>query len=382
LTTVLVHGRAADPRPALPGDTLPSLERLRRHPTLPGGREMMRARHYLSVLSLVCLAAAACGGGTSAPALVELHGAGASFPAPLYDRWFKAFVASHPGVRVDYQSVGSGAGVTQFTNKTVEFGASDSAMTDEEIAKVDKGVQLVPMTAGSVVLAYNLPELTSPLRLSRAAYAGIFLGKITKWNDPAIAAANPGTKLPATNITVVHRADSSGTTFVFTQHLTEINTDWKTGPGTSKSPNWPVGIGSKGNEGVTSSLQQTPGAIGYVEYGYAKQSNLSTAALENKAGAYVTASTASGQAALAGNELPENLRLFLPDPDGRDAYPIVTYTWLLAYRSYDTPDVANALKDVIRYCLDEGQKISEEMGYIPLPPSVVAADLKALDNIK
>jgi phosphate transport system substrate-binding protein len=189
-------------------------------------------------------------------------------------------------------------------------------------------------------------------------------------------------KLPATNITVVHRADASGTTFVFTQHLTEISADWKAGPGKGTSPNWPVGIGSKGNEGVTSSLQQTPGAIGYVEYGYAKQSGLTTAALENKTGAYVTASTASGQAALAGNELPENLRLFMPDPDGQDAYPIVTYTWLLAYRSYDTPDVANALKDVIRYCLDEGQKISEEMGYIPLPPSVVAADLKALDNIK
>ncbi len=344
---------------------------------------MMRARHYISVLSLVCLAAAACGGGgTSAPALVELHGAGASFPYPLYDRWFKAFVTAHPGVRVDYQSVGSGAGVTQFTNKTVEFGASDAAMTDEEISKVEKGVQLIPMTAGSIVLAYNLPELTAPLRLSRAAYAGIFLGKIKKWNDPAIAAANPGAKLPATNITVVHRADSSGTTFVFTQHLTEINADWKAGPGTSKSPNWPVGIGSKGNEGVTSSIQQTPGALGYVEYGYAKQSNLTSAMLENKAGAYVAATTASGQAALAGAQLPENLRLFLPDPDGQEAYPIVTYTWLLAYRSYDKPEVANALKDVIRYCLDEGQKVSEEMGYIPLPPSVVAADLKALDNIK
>jgi phosphate transport system substrate-binding protein len=343
---------------------------------------MMRARHYISVLSLVCLAAAACGGGTSAPALVELHGAGASFPYPLYDRWFKSFVASHPGVRVDYQSVGSGAGITQFTNKTVEFGASDAAMTDEEISKVEKGVQLLPMTAGSIVLAYNLPELTAPLRLSRAAYAGIFLGKITKWNDPAIVAANPGAKLPATNITVVHRADSSGTTFVFTQHLTAISADWKAGPGTSKSPNWPVGIGSKGNEGVTSSIQQTPGALGYMEYGYAKQSNLTAAVIENKAGAYVTATTASGQAALAGSQLPENLRLFLPDPDGQDAYPIVTYTWLLAYRSYDKPEVATALKDVIRYCLDEGQKVSEEMGYIPLPASVVSADLKALDNIK
>jgi phosphate transport system substrate-binding protein len=346
---------------------------------------MSRTR-ILAVLFLAGLSAtvAACSGGAAAPASdrVELQGAGASFPAPLYDRWFKAYVEAHPNVRVDYQSVGSGAGVTQFTNKTVDFAASDAAMTDEEIAKVERGVQLIPMTAGSVVLAYNLPELTSPLRLSRNAYSGIFLGKITKWNDPAIAASNPGAKLPDLNIAVVHRADSSGTTFVFTQHLSAISPDWKSGPGTSKAPNWPTGIGAKGNEGMTSTLQQTPGSIAYVEYSYAKLSNMKMASLENKSGAYVDATTASGQAALAGAQLPENLRLFLPDPEGKDAYPIVTYTWLLAYKQYDNPATAQTLKDVIRYSLDAGQRVSEEMGYIPLPASVVAADLKALDSIK
>ena len=345
---------------------------------------MFRSVRVSTLAVGLCLGAAACGGGGSAsegPA-GDLHGAGASFPAPLYDRWFKDYVHAHPSVRVDYQSVGSGAGITQFTNKTVDFGASDAAMSDDEIAKVDRGVQLIPLTAGSIVLTYNLPTLTAPLRLSRAAYAGIFLGKVTKWNDPAIVSSNPGVTLPDLPVAVVHRADSSGTSFVFTQHLSAISPDWKAGPGTSKSPNWPTGVGAKGNEGVTSSIGQTPGAIGYVEFGYARGTKQPMAVLENKSGAYVEASTASAQAALAGGVLPDNLRLFLPDPDGKDAYPIVTYTWLLAYRKYDSDKTAAAVKDVVRYCLNEGQKVSEEMGYVPLPANVVAADLKALDNVR
>jgi phosphate transport system substrate-binding protein len=333
-------------------------------------------------LAIVSVGTISCGGGAADNA--DLHGAGATFPYALYDKWFKDYVAAHPNVRIDYQSVGSGAGVTQFTNKTVDFGASDAAMTDDEIAKVDRGVQLLPMTAGSVALAYNLPELKAPLRLSRAAYTGIFLGKITKWNDPVLAKANPGVTLPATNITVVHRADSSGTTFVFTQHLSAISDAWKAGPGTSKQPNWPVGIGAKGTEGVTAQVMQTPGAIGYIEYGAAKTTNTPMAVLENKAGSFVEANTASSQAALAGATLPDNLRVFVPDPDGAQSYPIVTYTWLLLYKQSDPTKPANAaaLKDVIKYCLADGQKQSEALGYIPLPDSVIAADLKALDNIK
>jgi phosphate transport system substrate-binding protein len=346
---------------------------------------MTRLPLVSALVVALSLGAAACGGGAgSDPAtdLVDLHGAGASFPAPLYDKWFKAYVAAHPNVRIDYQSVGSGAGVTQFINKTVDFGASDSAMSDDEISKVDKGVQLLPMTAGAVVLAYNLPDLKAPLRLSREAYTGIFLGKIAKWNDAAIAKANPGVTLPAANITVVHRADASGTTFVFTQHLSTISDAWKSGPGTSKQPNWPTGVGAKGTEGVTAQIKQTVGAIGYVEYGYAKQTNTPAALLENKSGAYVEASTAASQAALGATPLPDNMRLFLPDPEGAGSYPIVTYTWLLLYKSYDKPANSAALKEVIKYCLGEGQTVSESLGYVPLPPSVVAADLKALDAVK
>jgi phosphate transport system substrate-binding protein len=344
---------------------------------------MRPARVVLLAFVAACaVSAAACGGGASAETAVDLHGAGASFPYPLYDRWFKDYVAQHPSTTVDYQSVGSGAGITQFTNKTVDFGASDAAMTDDEIAKVDRGVQLIPMTAGSIVLTYNLPGLTTPLRLSRKTYTGIFLGKITKWNDPSVVADNPGAKMPDVAITLVHRADSSGTTYNMTQHLSAISPEWSAGPGTSKAPNWPVGIGSKGNEGVTSTLQQTIGAIGYVEYGYAKQSKLTMATLENKAGKFVEPNTASGQAALAGGQLPPNLRLFLPDPDGADAYPIVTYTWLLLYKNSDKPASTAALKEIVKYCLTDGQKVSEEMGYIPLPASVVSADMQALDNVK
>jgi phosphate transport system substrate-binding protein len=345
---------------------------------------MSRLVAACAVLTVCVLSLVSCGGGggTDAAASIDLHGAGASFPFPLYDAWFKAYVAAHPNARIDYQSVGSGAGVTQFTNKTVDFGASDAAMTDDEISKVAQGVQMLPMTAGSVVLAYNLPDLKTPLRLSRDAYTGIFLGKVTKWNDPVIAKANPGATLPATNITVVHRADSSGTTFVFTQHLSAVSPGWKAGPGTSKAPNWPVGIGAKNNDGVTAQIMQTPGAIGYIEYGYAKQTKTPMALLENKSGAYVEASTASSQAALAGSTMPENLRLFIPDPDGAASYPIVTYTWLLLYKNNDKPANTAALKDVIKYCLSDGQKMSESLGYIPLPDSVIAADLKALDTVK
>jgi ABC-type phosphate transport system substrate-binding protein len=200
---------------------------------------------------------------------VKLNGAGASFPAPLYLKWFKNYNAAHPQVQIDYQSVGSGSGVKDVIDKTVDFGASDAAMTPQEIAKVEGGVQLLPMTAGSIVLAYNVEGVES-LRLSRAAYAAIFLGKITRWDDPAIAATNPGVKLPASEINVVVRADSSGTSFVFSKHLSAISAEFAKSPGANKMPNWPVGTRAKGNEGVAASLATTPGSIGYIEYGYAK----------------------------------------------------------------------------------------------------------------
>ena len=313
--------------------------------------------------------------------VVRLQGAGASFPAPLYLKWFKAFSTSKGNVQVDYQSVGSGSGVKSFIDKTVDFGASDAAMTPEEIARVDVGAQLLPMTAGSIVLAYNLPDVKE-LKLSRKAYAGMFLGEVKKWNDPAIATSNPGVKLPDLPINVVVRADSSGTSYVFTRHLSAVSEAFARSPGTNKMPNWPMGTRSKGNEGVTAALKTTPGSIGYIEYGYATSQKLSMASLENKAGAYVGASTASGQAALASAALPEDLIVWASDPEGKEAYPIVTYTWLLVYKKYPDKKKHDALIELMNYGVTEGQKEAEALGYIPLPAPVVEKVKAALQNVK
>ena len=311
---------------------------------------------------------------------VKLEGAGASFPAPLYNRWFKMYGDTHAGVQIDYQSNGSGAGVKAVQDKTVDFGASDAAMTPAEIAKVDAGVQLLPMTAGAIVLAYNL-EGVDDLKLSRETYVGIFLGKITKWNAPSIVSTNPGAKLPDSNINVVVRADGSGTSFVFTKHLSAISEEFAKSPGTNKSPNWPVGTKSKGNEGISAAISTTPGSIGYIEYGYAKGVKLKMAALQNKTKKFIAPTIASGQAALASATIPDDLIVWVSDPEAAEAYPIVTYTWIMAYKKYADPKKAAALKDVLAYCLTDGQKVSEELGYIPLP-GVVAEKVKAaLANI-
>ncbi len=316
-----------------------------------------------------------------AQAAMTLQGTGATFPAPLYQKWFTEYNKAHPDVEVNYQALGSGAGVKQFQQHLVDFGASDAAMSDEEIAAVPEGVVLLPMTAGAVVLAYNLPDLTQPLRLSRDAYVGIFLGKITQWNDPAIAKANPGVTLPATKIQPVVRSDGSGTTFVFTSHLSAISEAWKSGPGAGKSVNFPSAVAGKGNPGVAALVKQTPGAIGYVEYGYAIQTHMPMAALENKSGKYVMADLQSGKDALASVQLPANLRAWITDPAGSQSYPIVTYTWLLCYKKYKDPQKLETLKAVIDYGLDQGQGFSADLGYIPLPPNVIEAVKKALAGI-
>jgi phosphate transport system substrate-binding protein len=316
----------------------------------------------------------------TASADITLQGTGATFPAPLYQRWFSEYNKMHPDVQINYQALGSGAGIKQFQQGLVDFGASDAAMTDTEIAAVKNGVVLLPMTAGSIVLTYNLPGVTE-LKLSRDAYAGIFLGKITQWNDPAIAKANPGVTLPDTKITVVSRSDGSGTTFVFTSHLSAISPDWQKGPGAGKSVSFPVGVAGKGNPGVTALIKQTPGAIGYVEYGYAKQTGMPMATLQNKSGAFIKPDLTSGQKALAGVSLPANMRAWITDPAQPDAYPIVTYTWLLCYKKYSDPKTAETLKSIILYGLGQGQSFSAELGYIPLPADTVNQVTKALSQI-
>lgn len=328
----------------------------------------------------------ACGGGgqtgEGGGKSVSLTGAGASFPAPLYQRWFNEYNKDNPNIKVSYQSVGSGAGVEQFTQGTVDFGASDVAMKDEEIAAVERGVALLPMTAGSIVLAYNLPGVDE-LQLSRQVYTDILLGKITKWNDRAIAAINEGVDLPDSNITVVYRSDGSGTTGVFTKHLEAISPEWAETVGSGKTVEWPTGIGAKGNEGVTAQIVQAEGSLGYIEYGYAKQQpDISTATLENKAGNFVEPSGEAAAEALGAATLPENLRAFVTDPEGEDSYPIVTYTWLLAYENYDDPDKLQAFKDVVNWSLTDGQAYAEELGYIPLPDNVVEKVQTKLDTIQ
>jgi len=325
---------------------------------------------------------------TSSPAkldlggTVKLTGAGASFPAPLYDTWFTDLNKKYSNLQVDYASVGSGAGVEQFIKGTVDFGASDVAMTDEEIKKVpaDKGVILLPVTAGSIVLAYNLADVPE-LKLPRTVYANILLGKITSWDDPQIAKANPGAKLPKEKIAVVYRSDGSGTTGVFTKHLSAINPEWKTKVGEGKTVNWPTGTGAKGNEGVTAQIQQIQGSIGYVEYGYAKQNSLKFAALENKSGKFVVASEQSASKTLESVALPPDLRVFISDPEGADSYPIVTYTWILAYKKYPNAAKAKAIEATIEYALTEGQKQATTLGYVPLPQNVITKVAAAADQI-
>jgi phosphate transport system substrate-binding protein len=316
---------------------------------------------------------------------LRLTGSGASFPFPLYGQWFKDYSKAHDGVTVDYQAKGSGAGIHDFISKTVDFAASDAAMTDEEIAQVKEGVVLLPMTAGEIILAYNLSGVKD-LKLPRDVYPKIFLGEITKWNDPAIAKANPEAKLPDTAITVVRRADSSGTTFVFTQHLSAISEAWKKGPGTGTTVNWPSSdkiVASPKNDGVTATVKQTPGAIGYLEYGFAKLAKVDIASLENKAGKFITPSDESGVAALANAKLNDgDLRVWIPDPAGDASYPIVTYTWMLFYKKYDDAKKAETIRDVVKYCLTDGQKISSRIGYIPLPENVVQTVSTAAQTIQ
>jgi phosphate transport system substrate-binding protein len=330
---------------------------------------------------LIAVAALCFGALGQAAELAKLQGAGASFPAPLYLKWFKAYSGSHKDVQIDYQSVGSGSGVKSFIDKTVDFGASDAAMTPEEMAKVEGGVLCLPMTAGSIVLAYNVQGVPE-LRLSRKAYAGIFLGAVKKWNDPLIARTNPGVKLPDSPINVVVRADSSGTTFVFTKHLSTISQEFAKSPGINKMPNWPVGTRSKGNEGVTAAIKTTPNSIGYVEYGYAKSQKLAFVVLENKAGGYVAAGTKSGQAALASAQMPADLIVWASDPSGKDSYPIVTYTWLLLHKQYPDKRKAAVLKELVAYCLKEGRKDAEPLGYIPLPAAVSDKVISAVQTVR
>ncbi|TPW33310.1 phosphate ABC transporter substrate-binding protein PstS [Martelella alba] len=344
----------------------------------------MKIGHFYKGAKIAAVAAAMIVSGTVAQAAdAQLTGSGASFPFPLYSAWFKDFAAKS-GIEVNYQSKGSGAGIEDFTNHVVDFAASDAAMSDDEIAKIDGGAILLPMTAGEIVLAYNLDGVTE-LKLSRDVYSKIFLGEITKWNDPAIAAINEGVDLPDEDITVVVRSDSSGTNFNFTNHMAAISDDFKTKVGAGKTVSWPNAsnfVAAPGNDGITATIKQTPGAIGYIEYGYAQQTKTPYAELENQAGNYVKAGPEAGAAALASAEFDSANRAFIVDPAGADSYPIATFTWLLLYKQGQDPAKVDAIKQMVEYGLTTGQTMSDALGYIPLPENVVELDRTSLAEIK
>jgi phosphate transport system substrate-binding protein len=333
-------------------------------------------------------AAALAAGAAAFPAMaqnVRITGSGASFPFPLYASWMQTFSAQNRGVRLDYQSTGSGAGIRAFIDGTVDFAGSDAEMTAEQIASVARGVVVIPSTAGKVVLAYNLPGVGA-LNLPRAVYPEIFRGGITRWNDPKIVAANPGVTLPDQTITVVRRSDGAGTNFIFTNHLSAIDAAFKTeiGVGTTVQwPNLPNFIGAPRNDGVMATTMQTPGAIGYVEYGFAKMANIPMASLENKSGAFVQPSNEAGTKALASGDFSGDSRfVFVTDPTDPGAYPITSLTWLLFYERHGNAQIAETLRSFVTWAMGAGQEMAAQLNYVPLPDVVKASNLEKLNKIQ
>jgi phosphate transport system substrate-binding protein len=315
---------------------------------------------------------------------VQIHGAGATFPAPLYKKWLEEYQRGRSEVMITYDAVGSGEGIKKFVGGRVDFGASDAAMSDAQIGEVARGVQLVPAVAGSIVLAYNLEGLGGDLKLTREVYVDIFLGKIKRWDDLRIKRINPDLNFPKSDIALVVRQDGSGTTYAFTNHLSAISEEWRDrGPGTGAVIDWPAkAMAARGNEGVAGRIKVSKGSIGYVEYGMAKRGGLPMAWLENRAGQFIEPHGGSGLATLMNTPLRENLRVFFPDPDGQDSYPIVTYSWLLLYKQYNDAQKLEALKQFVRWCLTTGQEFNESLGFVRLPPQISAHAVEALDNLR
>ena len=326
---------------------------------------------------LLALLALVLGGSARADALL-VTGAGATFPFPLYSKWFSDYNKLRPELRFNYQSIGSGGGIKQISERTVDFGASDAPMTDEELAKA-QGIQHVPTVLGAVVVTYHAP--IEGLKLTPETLAGIFLGGITKWNDPKLAQDNPGVKLPDTAVAVVHRSDGSGTTSIFTDYLAKVSPEWKSRVGAGKSVKWPVGLGAKGNEGVTGVVKSTPGAVGYVELAYAHQNQLAMASLRNRDGVFMAPSLESTSAAAAGVEMPADYRVSITDAKGKDAYPLASFTYVLVYKDQADPKKGEAMLRFLWWAVHEGQATAASLDYAPLPKAVVAKVEKTLGSL-
>lgn len=337
----------------------------------------MNIRKVLGTVLLAVLAAA--------PAWAQnINAAGATFPYPIYSKWFDEYHKLHPNVQINYQSIGSGGGIRQLLDKTVDFGASDGPMTDDQLKQASVKILHFPTVLGADVPSYNIPGVTAELKFTPEALAGIFLGKVTKWNDPAIAGANPAVKLPAEDIVVVHRSDGSGTTYIWTDYLSKVSDEWSSKIGKNTSVNWPVGLGGKGNEGVAGLIKQTPDSIGYVELIYAIQNNIPYGSVKNAAGEFIKPSLAGVSAAATGaaTSMPDDFRVSITNAPGKAAYPISSFTWLLIPAQIQDSAKKMAIKDFLTWMLTSGQQFCEPLAYAKLPKEVVAKEQKAIAMIQ
>jgi phosphate transport system substrate-binding protein len=335
-------------------------------------------RILLGGLSAIALAVA------TATAQTQINGAGATFPNPIYTKWFSEYNKLYGDVRINYQSVGSGAGIQQMIKKTVFFGATDGPMTPEQLQSAPGKILHFPTVLGAVVPVYNLPGVSQELKFSGDVLANIVLGKITKWNDAPIAKLNPGVNLPSTDITFVHRSEGSGTTYIWVDYLSKVSPEFKKTVGVAASVKWPVGVGGKGNEGVAGLVTQTPGSLGYVELIYALQNKIAYGAVQNMNGKFVKASTESVTAAAtaAASKMPADFRVSITNAPGDDVYPISSFTWLLLYENAPDKKAAKTMVDFLKWALTDGQKYAPDLGYAPLPKPVVDMEMKALAQIK
>jgi len=311
-----------------------------------------------------------------------LNGAGATFPYPIYSKWFSEYHKAHSDVQVNYQSIGSGGGIRQVLAGTVDFGASDGPMTDEQLGQAKVKILHIPTVLGAVVPAYNIPGVSGEVKFTPEALAGIFLGKITTWNDKALAAANPDVNFPNQAIVVIHRSDGSGTSYIFTDYLSKVSADWKNGPGKGTSVKWPVGLGGKGNEGVAGMIRQMEGSIGYVELIYALQNKITYGSMKNPAGEFVKASLESVTTAAASvKSMPADFRVSITNAPGKGAYPISSFTWLLIPTKSQDPNKGKILTDLLNWCETDGQKLAADLSYAPLPDTVVAKVKEAIKQV-
>ena len=329
-------------------------------------------------IALLCLALAIPAFGQT-----TLNGAGATFPYPMYSKWFSEYHKAHSDIQINYQSIGSGGGIRQVLAGTVDFGASDGPMTDEQLSQAKTKILHIPTVMGAVVPAYNIPGITGEVKFTAQALSGIFLGKITAWNDKAITSANPGVDFPNQPIIVVHRSDGSGTSFIFTDYLSKVSSDWAAGPSKGTSVKWPVGLGGKGNEGVAGMIRQMQGSIGYVELIYAVQNKITYGSVKNSSGAFVKASLDSVTAAAASvKNMPADYRVSITNAPGKDAYPISSFTWLLIPSQSKDAAKGKIIQDFLGWMLDNGQTMTADLSYAPLPPSLVTKVKETVKQVR